>query len=144
MQLFLEVAMKRLNNIARCQAAYRRSRLNLDIPPSRHAYVLSICREPGRTQDELSADICVNKSTVARVLDSLEELGYVRRTPSEEDKRCLLVYPTDKMLEILPLIKDVTESWNRRITEGIAQDELEIFNSVLEKMEERARALVEI
>ena len=136
--------MKRLNNIARCQSAFRRSRLNLDIPPSRHAYILSICRAPGRTQDELSADICVNKSTVARVLDSLEELGYVRRTPSEEDKRCLLVYPTDKMLEVLPAIKEVTKSWNSLITEGIPEEELETFNSVLKRMEERARALIEI
>ena len=135
--------MKLLNNVARCQAEYRRTEVETDIPPGRHAYVLTICREPGRTQDAIAADLCVNKSSVARVLSSFEEHGYVERRPSREDKRCLLIYPTEKMLEIYPTVREVTLRWNKLLTEGIEDGELAIFNSVLSRIEERAREICE-
>ena len=137
----MPIKMKVINNIGRCQAAFRKSELDIEIPPGRHAYVLAICKEPGRTQDALASDLCVNKSSVARVLDAFEELGYVERKPSAEDKRCLLVYPTEKMLSIYPKIREVTLRWNSLLTEDIPERELEIFNSVLMRIEESARKI---
>lgn len=137
----MPIKMKVINNIGRCQAAFRKSELDIEIPPGRHAYVLAICREPGRTQDALASDLCVNKSSVARVLDTFEELGYVERRPSPEDKRCLLIYPTEKMLAVYPQIREVTLRWNALLTEGISEGELEIFNSVLMRIEGRAREI---
>ena len=102
---------------------------------------MAICKEPGRTQEALASDLCVNKSSVARVLDAFEELGYVLRKPGEEDKRCLLVYPTEKMLAVYPKVREVTLRWNSLLTEGIPDKELEIFNSVLMRIEERARTI---
>lgn len=132
--------MKTLNNISRSQAVFRRARLDFELAPSYHTYILAICRAPGRTQDELAADICTSKSTVARRVDWLLEHGYITRVPSEEDKRCLLVYPTEKMLEILPRVRKITDEWNFIITEGISDEELSVFKSVLSRMEKKAKA----
>lgn len=132
--------MKTLNNISRSQAVFRRGRLDFELAPSYHTYILAICRAPGRTQDELAADICTSKSTVARRVDWLLEHGYITRVPSEEDKRCLLVYPTDKMIQILPKVRKITDEWNSIITEGISEEELSVFESVLSRMEEKAKA----
>ena len=132
--------MKHLNNISRSQTTFRRARLDSELMPTYHTYVLAICRRPGVTQDMLAKDICVNKSTVARRLDWLSERGYVERTASSEDKRCLLVYPTEKMLAVLPTVRKIAAEWNAIITDGIPEDELAVFESVLSKMEERAKA----
>ena len=137
----MKLKMKIMNNIGRCQAVFRTSASDSGIPASRHAYVLEICREPGRTQDALAAELCVNKSSVARALDSFEENGYIKRTPSPRDKRCLLVYPTEKMLDVYPKIRETTIRWNSLITEGIEEEELEIFNSVLLRMNERVHQI---
>lgn len=134
--------MKKLNNISRSQAVYRKSKLDGELPPGCHTYVLAICRAPGRTQDELAADICTSKSTVARRIDWLLERGYVTREPSKEDKRCLLVYPTDKMLGILPEVRWITEEWNSIITEGVSDEDIAIFESVLSRMEMKAKAAI--
>ena len=136
--------MKMLNNISRSQAIYRRSRISADDLQSGHyAFALAICREAGRSQEDLARELCLNKSTVARNLNYLEENGYIFRTPLPNDKRQFSVYPTEKMLAVLPEIKRASMEWISLLSEGIPQDELEIFNSVLERMQERARKIVE-
>ena len=136
--------MKMLNNISRSQAIYRNSKISAeDLHTSHYSFVLAICREPGRSQDFLAKELCLNKSTVARSLNSLEEKGYITRTPLSTDKRQFSVYPTDKMLSILPEVKNASIEWMTLLSEGIPQEELEIFNSVLERMEDRARKIIE-
>ncbi len=136
--------MKMLNNISRSQAIYRQSRISVDdLQASHYAFVLAICREPGRSQEEIARELCINKSTVARNLNYLEEKGYISRNPLPNDKRQFAVYPTDKMLAVLPQIRQASAEWMTLLSEGIPQEELDIFDSVLEHMQTRARQIIE-
>ena len=136
--------MKMLNNISRSQSVYRHSKISAtDLHSSQYAFVLAICRESGRSQEELAQELCLNKSTVARTLNSLEEKGYITRTSLPNDKRQFSVYPTEKMLAILPEVKNTSIEWMSLLSEGIPQAELEIFNSVLERMQDKAREIIE-
>ena len=141
---YMSKFMKMLNNISRSQAIYRHNKISADdLQSSHYAFVLSICREAGRSQEELAKELCLNKSTVARTLNSLEEKGYILRKSLPHDKRQFAVYPTDKMLAILPEVKSASLEWMTLLSEGIPQDELEIFDSVLKRMEARAREITE-
>ena len=132
--------MKMLNNISRSQAIYRHSKISADdLHSSHYSFVLAICRAPGRSQEEITQNICLNKSTVARSLAQLEENAYVVRIPKTEDKRCLLVYPTEKMYELMPTLRTIVSDWYDHILEGISEDELEVFQSVLVRIEQNAR-----
>ena len=136
--------MKTLNNISRSQAIYRHNRISAkDLHSGHYAFALAICRAPGRSQEELARELCLNKSTVARNLNSLEEKGYIQRTPLPQDKRQFSVYPTEKMLAVLPEIRQASLEWMTLLSEGIPQAELDVFNSVLERMQARARELME-
>jgi DNA-binding MarR family transcriptional regulator len=136
--------MKMLNNISRSQAVYRQGRVSVgDLQTGHYAFVLAICREPGRSQDQLASELCINKSTVARNLNYLEERGYITRESSPTDKRQLSVYPTEKMTAVLPEIRAASVEWMTLLSEGIPEDELRIFDSVLERMQERAREIIE-
>ena len=136
--------MKTLNNISRSQAVHRHRKIPInDLCAAHYAFVLAICRTPGRSQEELAKELCINKSTVARNLNALEEKGYVTRTPLPNDKRQFSVHPTDKMLSVLPKVKEVSDEWMNMLSEGISEDELKIFNSVLEHMQEKARKIIE-
>ena len=135
--------MKMLNNISRSQAIYRNNKVSAkDLQSCHYAFVLAICREPGRSQEEIANELCVNKSTVARNLNFLEEKGYITRTPLKSDKRQFSVYPTEKMQEVLPEIKSASIEWMQLLSEGIPNEELEIFNSVLCRMQEKARKII--
>ena len=136
--------MKMLNNISRSQAIYRQGRVSVsDLQTGHYAFVLAICREPGRSQDQLASELCINKSTVARNLNYLEERDYIKRESSPADKRQLSVYPTEKMLAVLPEIRTASAEWITLLSEGIPEDELRIFDSVLARMQERAREIIE-
>ena len=136
--------MKLLNNISRSQAVYRCSRVSAaDLQSGHYAFVLAVCRAPGRSQEDLARELCVNKSTVARNINYLEEKGYVSRRPLPQDKRQYSVYPTEKARRILPQIRAASSEWMTLLSEGISQEELEIFNSVLGRMQEKARKIIE-
>lgn len=136
--------MKMLNNISRSQAIYRHSKISAeDLQTTHYAFALAICREPGRSQEELARELCINKSTVARNLNYLEENEYIKRDALPADKRQFCVFPTSKMLSVLPEIKAASINWMTLLSDGIPQDELDTFNSVLERMEKRAREIIE-
>ncbi len=136
--------MKMLNNISRSQAIYRHSKISAkDLQTGHYAFALAICREPGRSQEELARELCINKSTVARNLNYLEEKGYILRNSLPNDKRQFCIFPTKKMLSVLPEIKNASREWMSLLSEDIPQDELEIFNSVLSRMQQKAREIIE-
>ena len=136
--------MKMLNNISRSQAVYRRNKISAaDLNSGHYSFALAICHTPGRSQEELARELCLNKSTVARALTRLEEKGYITRVPLSTDKRQFSVHPTEKMLAILPQIRQVSADWTNLLSEGIDQQELEIFHAVLDRMQARAREIIE-
>ena len=136
--------MKMLNNISRSQAIYRHSRISAEYLQTGHyAFVLAICREPGRSQEELARELCINKSTVTRNLNYLEEREYITRIPLPNDKRQFSVYPTEKMLAVLPEIRQVSAEWMALLSEGIPPEELAVFDSVLARMQARAGQIIE-
>ena len=135
--------MKILNNISRSQAIYRRSRISAgDLQSCHYAYILTISGKPGRSQEEIAQELLVNKSTVTRNLNYLEEKGYIKRKPEKNDKRQFSVFPTEKMLSVLPEIKKASDQWMDLLSEGISPDELKVFHSVLQQMQEKAKEII--
>lgn len=133
----------KVNKLSRSLGAYRNARIDdKNLLPHHYSLVLAICREEGRSQEQLTEVLCLNKSTVARALASLEEKGYVRRAPSDTDRRVLLVYPTEKTRALYPIVRQVTEEWNAKVAEGISEEELAVCESVLKRMQQKAMALL--
>ena len=136
--------MKMLNNISRSQAIYRSARVSAeDLQAGHYAFALTICRAPGRSQEEIARELCINKSTATRNLAVLEANGYIVREPLLSDKRQFAVHPTEKMLAVLPEIKRASGEWMELLSEGISEEELRVFDSVLLRMQEQARRIVE-
>lgn len=136
--------MKKLNSISRCQATYRNNKLVADgICANHHAFLLIISRNPGYSQEDITREICLNKSTVARTLNYLEKNGYITRISDPDDKRQFNIYPTAKMNEIMPDVRAVAREWNKRITEGIPDSELAVFYSVLNRIENSAKKIIQ-
>jgi DNA-binding MarR family transcriptional regulator len=63
-------------------------------------FLVSLYQNDGQRQDQLFREISVNKSTVARAVQKLAKLGYVRREPEKTDRRVVRVFLTPKALEI--------------------------------------------
>ena len=53
------------------------------------------------------------------------------------------MHPTEKMIKILPEVKQASIEWIELLSEGISQEDLAVFNSVLERMQQKAREIIE-
>ena len=130
--------------ISRCGVQYRSDNLTQFGLKSIHAsYLTEICANPGISQDRLARIICINKSNVARQIAVLEEDGFVRRVPSEADKRVMELYPTEKTLTLLPQISDILMRWENCITQDLSEEEKEGLSILLRKMTQRASRYME-
>ena len=136
--------MRSVNIISRCGTMYRADNMkSAELAACHHAYVLSICHHPGISQEQLARHICINKSNVTRTLATLEEQGLVKRCHSDTDKRVILVYPTEKMLSLLPKVKTIADKWNEYLSSDLTDEERELFQKTLEKISARAQAYID-
>jgi DNA-binding MarR family transcriptional regulator len=71
-----------------------------DLHP-RHGAVLAYLDEDGVRATELARLSGRHKQIVGRLVDELEELGYVERQPDPEDRRAKLIVPTERGLDQL-------------------------------------------
>ena len=100
-------------------------------------------QKPGNIPGQASKKLYINKSSVARALQTLENDGFIRRAQSETDRRMTLVYPTQKAEDIFPLICEVSLEWNRYLFEALDESEKEIFSELIEKIAKRATDYVD-
>ena len=61
------------------QIYYKRSFEKLGISGGQYIFLICICENEGRTQEWLAEELSMNKSTVARVVAALEQIGMVER-----------------------------------------------------------------
>jgi DNA-binding MarR family transcriptional regulator len=73
-----------------------------DLHP-RHGAVLAFLDEDGIRATELARLSGRHKQIVGRLVDELEELGYVERRPDPADRRAKLIFPTERGLDQLRL-----------------------------------------
>ena len=134
---------RNFNILARCSALYRgRAFEEIGITANQYAYILRACAEPGISQDSIAKELFVNKSNATRQLTALENGGFIERKQSEDDRRVLLIYPTEKARQIRPLIIEKLGIWNDYLLEGFSEDELEKLDSMMEKILEKAKDYV--
>ena len=94
-------------------------------------------------QEEIAQALYLNKSSVARQIACLEKQELVYRKPSPDDRRRLLVYPTEKALSMLPLLVETVRGWNDYLLDGMDADERAQLEAIMERISARARAYIE-
>jgi Transcriptional regulators len=140
----MEYFIRHLNRIRRCLNIYRGEMLKgKELAGCHVPYVLKICRTPGILQDQLAKEFYVNKSNVARHLAALEKNNYIYRTPKENDRRTLQVFPTEQAMEILPLVSQTTQEWKATVLEDLSEEERAMFMRILKQVADKAVTLAE-
>ncbi|NRY63254.1 MarR family winged helix-turn-helix transcriptional regulator [Clostridium beijerinckii] len=85
------------------------------------------------TQIELCKYLDVEAPTITRTLTRMEEMGLVIRNDGK-DKRERVIKLTEKAYEMFPKWREAAQDLEIEAINNIDKDELEIFNSILEKM----------
>lgn len=138
----MELTFKWIAVAGRCYHMF----LNRELAPfginaSQYLFIIHACRRPGITQDELPELIQINKSNVTRALAQLEQKGFLRREKLCSDRRTAAVFPTQKALELYPVIMKLVEEWDSAVTQDLAPEQRAQLRQTLGQMTERARTL---
>ena len=131
--------LKNIGIIARCSDMYRDDYFReMGLNGRQCVCLLHICKQPGITQDTLSKTLFIDKSNVTRQMNLLEEAGYITRSPAAEDRRQIRVFPTDKALELLPVIREGFRTWREFLNEALSEEEQEFLSLVADKLAKKA------
>jgi MarR family transcriptional regulator for hemolysin len=87
------------------------------------------------SQHELARAIGIEGPTLTRHLDQLQAGGLVRRVPHPDDRRALLVEPTEAGVELHARLLEVVIAFNRSLTSGLSHDDLEALRRTLGVLE---------
>lgn len=101
-----------------------------DLHP-RHGTVLAYLETDGVRATELSQLSGRHKQVIGKLLDELEELGYVRREPDPADRRAKLVFPTERGLAEMTTAGRIMSAMQERHARRLGRDAFAQFKSAL-------------
>jgi DNA-binding MarR family transcriptional regulator len=81
------------------------------LAPSLAFVVMTVNRKPGITVGELADIMQLQPSTVTRLVDKLEDNGYLRR---RNEGRCIEVFPTSEATRLNDSLKSAWQNLHRR------------------------------
>ena len=94
--------------------------------------------QDGLSQDELSKQMRVDKSYIARAVANMEKMGMVNRTPDPHEHRIKRVYLCKKAREAEPVFFDLAEEWHYNLIKDIAPDDLIVIQNGLDQIMKNA------
>lgn len=87
-------------------------------------------------QKDIEKEFGITRSTASNIISLMEKKGLIIRERVESDARLRKLVLTDLAKEYsLAVIKDL-DSFNKKITKDISEDDLDIFLDVLNKIED--------
>lgn len=117
---------------------------NLNITPEQFS-VLQVLVENGCLyQRQISALTLKDRPNISRILNILENMGYVTKTPDVNKRKIVKINITQAGIDIYnKAVPTILKVWHETV-EGISEEELDILNSVLEKINSNLLSKVNI
>ena len=85
-------------------------------------------------QKDIEQYFSIGRSTVTNIIQVMERKGYIARESVEHDARLKKVVLTEKGIRNQEMLEDLVESLDTRLVDGITDEELYVFYSVIEKL----------
>ena len=131
--------LRSLHLLHRSRDAFLRRRLGyLDVEPR---LLPLLCRLHGAgltRQEDLCADSGLDKSTIARGIQRLVELGYVARERQPGDRRSYHISLTEKAGALAPLLHAAMQEWADALTADFSQEDVLRLGGYLQRVVQNA------
>ena len=106
------------------------------------AFILAeLFNREGLSQEEVRAVLKMDKGTITRGLQRLEENGFIARRHDREDRRVVRVHVTERARAIEQEFFEVLYGWNEGILNGLSGAEQEQVLSLLQRMAANAESM---
>ncbi len=116
------------------QNYYAQELKKLGVTMGQFPFIMGIAENDGISQEKLSGNIMISKSTTALIVRQLLDAGLITREIDEQDRRNFKLHATAKALELVPKIEAVIARCHQVITADLTPIEREIFAALLGKV----------
>ena len=93
--------------------------------------LLKIDPKEGTRSTNLGPKMAIEPTSLTRIINLLEDNGYIYKEKTTNDKREVIIKLTDKGLNSRNLSKEVVVNFNKKVMDKIAPEKLEIFKEVM-------------
>ncbi len=104
------------------------------INPAQGRIMFALWQQDGIPINDLAQRTKLGKSTLTSMLDRLEKGGLLRRVPSKEDRRKILIQRTDKDKALESLYVRVSAEMHAVWYKGFTEPQMERFESDLQQI----------
>lgn len=106
--------------------------------------LMSLVKFPDNNQAFYAERIEVEPITLTRIVDRMEEAGWVERVFDPNDRRARLLHLTDKSREIVEPLRGIVDALVEDMAEGLTAQEQDMLARLLEKVSANLSAEREI
>ena len=133
---------KRTDAMHRC--AFNRAVKSLDIHRSQHMVLmhLSHFNEPV-SQKQIAEKFGISSAAIAVTVKKLEAKGLIQKIPDKKDGRYNCISLTEKGMELTKVTHTFFSEIDRRMFEGLSEEQLDTFIACHEKMQANLLAIKE-
>lgn len=103
----------------------------INITAEQWAILATLWEGEGIHQSSIAEKIGKDRHTITRMLNILEKNGFIRRVPTEKDKRRLNVYLTDSGRNIKDKLISIVLDYGQKAFAGLTQQELDELTRIL-------------
>lgn len=104
------------------------------ITPAQLEIIIYLLNKKEAFQNELENYLNIRRSTISGVLKTLEKNNMIKKVKSSDDSRINKIILTDFCLEKIKKIKKQAIIYEKKMTNNITNEELEIFFKVIDKI----------
>jgi len=114
----------------------------LGITRSQWWVVAFLSRRDGMPQRQLADELDVGKVALGGLVDRLEAVGLVERRADADDRRIKRVFLTPEGKSLVARLRASSTEGERRLMEGVSEDDLEVAVRVLRTMKDKLLTLL--
>src|SRR6476620_10083221 len=118
--------------------AFDRRAVGLGVTRAQWKVLFRLERQPGLRQIELADMLDIEPITLSRIVDRLEEAGFVERVADPADRRAWRLHVTVQARPLVEKLRRVADEMIAEAFAGIDPKEIEITRAVLGRVRENA------
>ncbi|MEC0372724.1 MarR family transcriptional regulator [Paenibacillus chibensis] len=109
------------------------------LAPEQHLILALLMEREGMSQNAIAEQLGKDKSSITRMIFSLEGKGYIRRLECSNDRRSVEVYLTDKGKELREAVNTIGQTTRELLSKGLTEEETSELRRLLGQVRENVR-----
>ncbi len=85
--------------------------------------LMRLCHAGEISQRDVTEQLHVSKATTSKMLQKLEEDGYIRREKDTDDRRTYIIHTTAKAQHLYTKLRDISSAWNDVLLKQLSSQE---------------------